>query len=226
MSNRFASLINDQSPWSLEAIDDGSVCSSSENLHRPGRTRTQRIHPKHFHPSRTAFHGSLFYGLRNEGVLRETRFHASNGFGDDFKTPNGFRPRRTDLKRRPTIDSDVGTTWMDVIQSLLKTTNREPILNADETIGRSYPEGTVTWAEVGAEGVPVQVTGDVKRCVTVLATITADMRKLPLVIPATGKTEMVEVSDHSLSGWTTSATFCRYLRGPAKQCSRTRNRFT
>jgi hypothetical protein len=48
------------------------------------------------------------------------------------------------------------------------------------------------------------------------------MWKPPLVIIAAGKTERVEVSqlgdvgehftDHSLSGWTTSETFCRYLQ--------------
>jgi hypothetical protein len=114
------------------------------------------------------------------------------------------------------IEADVEERWVRAIRELIETKNPGPILNVDETSWRLYPTGILTWAETGAEDVPVNVSGDLKECVTVLVTISADVRKLPLVIIAAGKTERVEVSqlgdvgehvtDHSLSGWTTSET--------------------
>jgi hypothetical protein len=52
----------------------------------------------------------------------------------------------------------------------------------------------LTWPEAGAEHVPVNVSGDLQECVAVLMTISADTRKLPLLIIAAGKTGRVEVS--------------------------------
>jgi hypothetical protein len=74
--------------------------------------------------------------------------------------------------------------------------------------------------------VTVQVAGNEKDSITVLASVTADCKKLPLFAIAKGKTKRVEktqlgcddtlVTDHSGSGWTTIETFKHYLAWLAK----------
>jgi hypothetical protein len=113
---------------------------------------------------------------------QDASFHASNGFVYDFTRRNGFGSRRAHMKRRPMIEADVEERWVRAIRELIETKNPGRILNIDETSWRLCPTGIPTWAETGAEDVPVNVSGDLKECVTVLATISADMRKLPLVI--------------------------------------------
>jgi hypothetical protein len=99
---------------------------------------------------------------------------------------------------------------------------RSRILNVDETSWRLFPSGLLAWAEVGSEDAPVQVSGQLKDGVTILAMITGGLQKLPLVILAAGRTERVEVTqlgnvgrhfiDHNQSGRTARETFCRNLR--------------
>jgi hypothetical protein len=111
--------------------------------------------------------------------------------------------------------------WLCELATKIVINDPSRILNVDETAWRLYPTHILTWAEKGAESVPLVVNGDVRQSITVLATITADYRKLPLMILASGKTERVErsqlgdiganISGHSPSGWTTGDVFCQYL---------------
>jgi hypothetical protein len=156
----------------------------------------------------------------NKGPIPE--FNCSNGFISDFKTRNHISSRIAHCHRRPSVTPEQEAEWVSRLKGLLSTEPHSRILNVDETCWRVYPTGMKTWAEKGAQGVHLQISGNEKEKLTVLATVAADRTKLPLVILAEGKTDRVEVSqlgdvgphftDHSESGWTTTDTFVRYLR--------------
>ena len=73
----------------------------------------------------------------------------------------------------------------------------------------------------GTEAVSVKIQGDVKQCLTVLATVSASGTKLPLLIISEGKTVKCEQSQlgdtayhwktHTESGWQTTESFELYL---------------
>jgi hypothetical protein len=50
------------------------------------------------------------------------------------------------------------------------------IANCDETAWRIIPDGLLTWAPVGRDGVLLQLDGKEKDSVTVLASITANLQ--------------------------------------------------
>jgi hypothetical protein len=70
--------------------------------------------------------------------------------------------------------------------------------------------------------VSIEITGDEKAAITVMATINAEGKKFPLYLIAKGKTKRVEISqlgeiglhksDHSPSGWQDVETMKHYLR--------------
>ena len=107
------------------------------------------------------------------------------------------------------------------MQWLLENCDRDCILNCDETSWKLYPGNILTWARCRSENVRINVHGDEKECITVLATITANGGKLPLYFLASGKTVRAEESElgdlcghwanHSDKGWETSETFETYL---------------
>ena len=148
-------------------------------------------------------------------------FEPSNGFIYDFKRRNGFSSRRGHFKRRPTVDQETARAFRDYVHELMATRDLSRIINCDETSWKLYPNGILTWAETGAEDVSVGILGDEKECLTVLASVTADGRKLPLYFLAKGKTTRVESSqlgsvnyhwkNHSENGWMTEDTFSTYL---------------
>jgi hypothetical protein len=88
------------------------------------------------------------------------------------------------MKRRPQIEAIAEETCVPMSQKLIGTRNPRRILNVKETLWRLCPTGILNWAEVEADDVPVHVSRASKECVTVLATITPHMRKLPLVMLA------------------------------------------
>jgi hypothetical protein len=101
-------------------------------------------------------------------------FHVSNGFIHDLKKRHGFSSRRPHYKRRPDIDPDRRTGWMQEIENLFQTIPSDRIYNADETSWRLYPTGVTTWAERGSENISSATSGNDKECLTVMATIRAD----------------------------------------------------
>ena len=148
-------------------------------------------------------------------------FQCSNGFVYDFKRRHGFSSRKGRIARRPPTDQTSIQIWREQISHLLETCDRDRILNCDETSWTVFPNNILTWADVGAECVPLKVNGDEKNCLTVLATVTANGGKLPLFFIAKGLTDRVldtqigDVSTHwrsfSKKGWQTADTFQEYL---------------
>jgi hypothetical protein len=148
-------------------------------------------------------------------------FTSSNGFMHRFKKRHRMTSRRVHFKRRPQPNPERKERWMKEVEDLFRTVSRSHILNCDETSWRLYPNGILTWAEIGSENVIAEIAGDEKECITAMATITADGRKLPLYLIAKGKTPRVEESqlgpigangaDHSPSGWQTAETMQNYI---------------
>ena len=97
------------------------------------------------------------------------------------------------------------------------------LVNVDETNWRLCYAGDLTWAKKGASDVKIKIQHDTKEALTTLASVTAGGDLLPLYILAKGKTKRCEINqikgvkefdyqtDHSPSGWTTSAVMERYL---------------
>jgi hypothetical protein len=154
-------------------------------------------------------------------------FHGSNGFIHNFKQRHSFSSRRSHYKRRPAQTSpatlEKTRRWILSIRSLVQYRQEELsyVVNCDETCWRLYPNGILTWAKKGADGVSLDIRGNEKASITALATITAENTKLPLFIIAKGKTKRAEATqlgnikehrgDHSVNGWTTAETMSRYL---------------
>jgi hypothetical protein len=94
-------------------------------------------------------------------------------------------------------------------------------LNYDETVWKFHPNGIFTWADTGSQHIPVNVTGNDKDSITVMASVTLAKTKLPLYILAKGRTERCESSQlrklvshqpfHSPTGWITEQTMLRCL---------------
>jgi hypothetical protein len=168
-------------------------------------------------------------GGENDAWTRIPDFHVSDGFIHDFKRRNGFSSRRAHFKRRSRVNPERAAAWMQEIEHLLSTVPPDTIYNADETSWRLYPNGVTTWAERGSENISITTRGDEKECLTVMATIRADGKRVPLYILARGKTARVEESqigpvapharDHSESGWMTKETYERYLRFLSEQAN-------
>jgi hypothetical protein len=147
----------------------------------------------------------------------------STHFIHDFKKRHKLSSRRFHLRRRDRANSSHDTAdWVDKITDLLNTVPHEYIINCDETAWRVVPNGLLTWAPVGADGVSVGLNASDKESITVLASITAARTKLPLQFIAKGRTVRAERNQlgdieyhettHSESGWTTTATFLLYLQ--------------
>ena len=148
-------------------------------------------------------------------------FNCSNGFIYDFKKRHRFSSRKAHMKRRPTINPEDVAHWTEQIKTLMKSVDRDCLINADETSWTVFPNNIFTWSTTGSENVSITCQGNDKDCLTVLASITANGGKLPLYFLATGKTHRVMGSqlgdtyghwqNFSESGWQTSQTFQEYL---------------
>jgi hypothetical protein len=179
--------------------------------------------------------GNLFTSVTFEAIAMQfwkhlgkdpTEFKCSGRFVVDFKERNGFSSRRFHTRRRnPTGDKEDIEAWLQIIRNLIgnrgSTNTLDLVVNCDETAWRILPTGLLTWAPVGADGVTVRLDGNEKDSVTVLASVTASGKKLPLFAIAKGNTKRAErgqlgsdptlVRDHSSSGWSTAETFKHYL---------------
>jgi hypothetical protein len=135
---------------------------------RPGRLFTDRL-----------FKACAMQGFLSKDELDPEipAFNASNGFVYNYKGRNGFRSRRAHMKRRPQIEADAEVRWVSEIRDLLQREDCSRVVNDDETSWRLYPTGLMTWAGIGEEDAPVQVKGNLKECVTIMATVTAEMKK-------------------------------------------------
>jgi hypothetical protein len=154
-------------------------------------------------------------------------FHASNRFVYNFKQRHSFSSRRAHYKRRASgkilTNSEIVQCWVRKIQYLVREREHElsDVINCDETCWRLYPNGILTWAKKGSDGVSLDFSGNEKAAIIVLATISAAGMKLSLFILAKGKTKRVESTqfgnlsehrgDRSPTGCTTAETMRPYL---------------
>ena len=148
-------------------------------------------------------------------------FSCSRGFIQDFKYHHMFSSKTFHIKRRADPKSEKEKKFMDEMSALFNQVPHNRILNADETGWRLFPKGVLSWGETGVDN--MSRNGDIndKSQVTVLATITADNQKLPLLFVAQGQTARCEDSQigdvsyhwktHSPSGWVTDDVFSFYL---------------
>ena len=74
-------------------------------------------------------------------------FTASEGFIQDFKARNGFSTRRAHAKRRPERRPELEQQFCERISELLRTVDRDRIVNCDETFWRCYPSDLRTWGK-------------------------------------------------------------------------------
>jgi hypothetical protein len=88
------------------------------------------------------------------------------------------------------VDSIQEQEWITLMKILVSTSSqRERVLNCDETTWRLYPTGMKTWTETGTQNVQTHIDGNEKDSLTVMVTVTTVRTKLPLVLIASGKTE-------------------------------------
>ena len=156
------------------------------------------------------------------------KFACSDGFISDFKRRHKFASRRQHFKRRPGTNPAEIESWKVHVSQLLKEKNNDFVLNCDETSWRLFPNGILTWADKGSDNVVCHVEGDEKGCLTVLATVSANGRELPLFFIAEGSTGRVEESQigdvfyhwktHTINGWMTVEAMCLYLMHIREEC--------
>ena len=169
-----------------------------------------------------------FYVEKYKDAENIPNFSCSAGFIADFKKRQRFSTRRQHFKRRPTVDETTLEEWTHRISELLRERDLDYVFNCDETSWKLFPSGLLTWADTGAENVSTLMAGDEKDCLTVMATVSANGRKMPLMFVASGKTEAVEDSQlgdvghhwktHSEKGWMTTSTMHLYLMHLREEC--------
>jgi hypothetical protein len=78
--------------------------------------------------------------------------------------------------------------WIENIVMPLSENPPERIINCNETMWRVVPNGLLTWAPVGNDGVTVLLNAAEKEAITAVESITAAHDKLSLFLIAKGKT--------------------------------------
>jgi hypothetical protein len=149
------------------------------------------------------------------------QFLARNGFITLFKKRNRFSSRRCHLKRRSPPNPELKQQFLGEMAEIVRHANPERVLNCDEISWKSCANGIVTCADTGSQNIAVNVTGNEKESITVMATITLTETKLPLYLLAEGSTERCQFSqlaelgphqsDHSSTGWMTEGTMVCHL---------------
>lgn len=149
------------------------------------------------------------------------KFNCSNGFIYDFKKRHRFSSRKAHLKRRCQVDPEDVAHWKRQLENLMETVDRDCLINADETSWAVFPGNIFTWSTTRSENVAINIKGNEKDCLTVLASVTANGGRLPLYFLASGETPKVMSSqlgdtfghwqNFSEKGWQTSSTFQEYL---------------
>ena len=206
------------------------IFTDAQEQELSARIRTKYI-DQHMHFSNTDFvyEALEFWGeicARHEN--RTDRFECSNGFITDFKKRNGFSTGRQHMKRRPQVEDDDNSQWISRVRGELKGKDKRYVLNCDETAWYVYPNGILTWVLTGSEDVSVNITGNEKDCLIVLATVSASGEKYPLMFVAKGKTDRIEDTQlgnvgahwraHTESGWMRKETFELYLMQLSQLC--------
>jgi hypothetical protein len=154
-------------------------------------------------------------------------FTASNKWRRGFMNRHGFSIRKPHPKRRPAVDDEQRSVFIETMTEILTRLPASVVLNMDETSWKLINHHIRTVADTGAEGISCLFDGDPKTCVIAIATINAAGEKLPLWIVAKGKTGRCEnryrktcarameegklLMTHQLSGWTNSEVAKKFL---------------
>jgi hypothetical protein len=121
-------------------------------------------------------------------------FSCSAGFSNDFKRMNRMSSRSAHYKRHQTVDPTQEQEWITLMKDLaFPSSQRERVLNCDETTWSVYRTGVKTRAETGTQNVQTDIEGNEKDSFTVRATIAAARTRFPLPRIVYGKTERCEV---------------------------------
>jgi hypothetical protein len=137
---------------------------------------------------------AFYCDLHPDDYKADHHFSCSDGFITDFKHRHRFSVRSFHDKRRPTVTEEEQQFWTSRLSALLQSSDLDRVVNADETNGLLYPKGLLTWAPTGSTSVQVNIPGNEKESLTVMATVTASGIKLPLQILAQGTTDRVHQS--------------------------------
>jgi hypothetical protein len=163
-----------------------------------------------------------------EGKKHRHRGQFTHTWRTRFMHQHGFSLRRPHVRRRSKPDDEFLAQFLTNTQMAIEQYPRDRILNVDETSWKIINNRMITVAECGADEVTCEFDGDVKRCVTVIASIDASGRKLPLWVICRGKTTRCEadlrghftreirsgrlVLTHEENGWTNAAVAIEYLQ--------------
>ena len=162
----------------------------------------------------------------SDGVVtapdKNLSFKCSRHFIMNFLRRNGLSNRVCTAERRPQIDPIQVDGFQALLKEAIEDNSNKIILNADETQWRVLMPPKRSVAKVGQDSVKLNIDGDKKAGFTILATISSDGEKLPLVFIAKGKSKSCHkqlgthpkfefIVYHSQSGWITEEIFCEYL---------------
>jgi hypothetical protein len=149
-------------------------------------------------------------------------FKCSQHFINDFERRHALSSRRFHIRRRKEhVKHGDLIGWIENIVILLPENPPERVITCDETMWRVVPNGLLTWAPVGNDGVTLLLNAAEKEAITALASMSAAHDKLPLFLIAGGKITRCEHSQlgpaddcaaaHSPSGWTSVNAFHGHL---------------
>lgn len=170
----------------------------------------------------------MFKDAYPEHVLKKENFEISPHYLVNFRERQNLTTRKAHWHRRPQDKEEMQERiqqFNEIKAELFERFKDElwRLANADESFYGCGIAGGLTYAIKGSEGVDIHINHNQKKGVTIIATITADGRKLPLTIVCKGLTDRChqQVSDdriisnekilHSESGWSTHEVFKSYL---------------
>ena len=120
--------------------------------------------------------------------FRRDRFCASNSFVDAFLKRNHLSLRSPHVARRPKVNVDKETEFIERISTILNDYPQHRLYNIDETCWKLIQTPRRIIAPIGCENVKLETNVNDKASVTAIAVIVADGRKLPIRVIARGKT--------------------------------------
>jgi hypothetical protein len=162
-----------------------------------------------------------------EGQPRRRPGQFTHKWRERFLRKSGFSLRRPHVRKRPKPDDLVLAQFLTNMEIAVQQYPRDRIVNTDETSWKIVNNRMITVAERGSDDVSCVFDGDVKGCVTVMASIDAAGTKLPLWLICRGKTTRCEadlrehfarevqsrrlVLTHQENGWTNATVAGEYL---------------
>jgi hypothetical protein len=105
----------------------------------------------------------------------------------DFKRRHDFSSGRFHVHRRQDSGRRDIAEWIVHVTTLLLENPLERVINCDETMWCVLPNGFLTWALVGGDGLSIRVNAREKEAIPALASITAAHDRLPLFLIAKTK---------------------------------------